>query len=54
VTSNPAGGADGGAGTAALSRLITGLTIGQAYDFSVVATNGVGTGPAAVSNSVTP
>jgi hypothetical protein len=32
----------------------TGLTNGHSYSFSVVATNGVGPGPAAVSNAVTP
>jgi hypothetical protein len=38
----------------ARSIIITGLNSGQAYTFSITARNGVGTGPAATTNSVTP
>ncbi len=55
VTSSPAGGVDSNAGTTALSHVITGLTNGTAYTFTVTATNADGTGPvSSASNSVTP
>jgi hypothetical protein len=55
VTSIPAGGVDGAAGTTALTRTITGLTNGTAYTFTATATNAVDTSAASpASNSVTP
>ena len=36
------------------TRIVTGLTSGASYVFRVVATNARGSGPAAVSNAVTP
>jgi len=55
VTSIPAGGVDSNAGTTALSHVITGLTNGTSYTFTVMATNSVGSSAAsAASNAVTP
>jgi len=55
VTSNNGDGTDADAGTALTTHVVTGLTNGTAYTFTVSATNADGTGPASSpSNSVTP
>lgn len=55
VASDPAGGTDSNAGSTALSHVVTGLTSGTAYTFTVIATTSVGPSPASPqSNSVTP
>ena len=56
VISNPAGGVDSNAGGVGLSHIVTGLTNGISYTFTVSATNAAGTGPASIvqSNAVTP
>lgn len=55
VTTLPYGGVDQQAGSAELTHVITGLTNGRTYSFTVTANNAAGAGSAsAVSNSVTP
>ncbi len=54
VTSNPAGGTDSSGGTLGQSHIVTGLTNGTAYTFTVTATNSVGSTASASSVSVTP
>ena len=54
VTSNPAGGVDSNAGSTGLSHVITGLTNGTSYTFTVSASNLTGNTVSAASNSVTP
>jgi hypothetical protein len=55
VTSIPAGGTDSNAGSTSLSHVITGLTNGTSYTFTVKATNVAGSSTASSSsNAVTP
>lgn len=55
VTSSPSGGVDSNAGTTSLSHLITGLTNGTHYTFTVIANNLVGASAASLpSNDVLP
>ena len=55
VTSIPAGGTDSNDGSTSLSHVITGLTNGTSYTFTVTATNSAGTGSASTASSaVTP
>ncbi|MCA2998606.1 MAG: choice-of-anchor D domain-containing protein [Rhodocyclaceae bacterium] len=55
VVSNPPGGFDSNGGSSSDSgHVVTGLTNGTAYTFTVVANNGVGSATSAASNAVTP
>ncbi|WP_168205985.1 S-layer family protein [Geobacter sp. FeAm09] len=56
VTSSPAGGVDSNAGSPATTHIVTGLTNGTSYFFTVTATNGLLTSVASTSSSssVTP
>lgn len=55
VTSNPVGGVDSNAGGSSTSHIITGLTNGTGYTFTVKASNSAGPSPASTaSNAVTP
>jgi hypothetical protein len=55
VKSLPSGGTDSNAGSTSLTHVVTGLTNGTVYIFTVSATNSFGTGAASVSsNSVLP
>jgi N-acetylneuraminic acid mutarotase len=55
ATSFPAGGVDSNAGSTSLNHIVTGLTNGVAYTFTVKGHNDFGDGPSSdLSNSVTP
>jgi RHS repeat-associated protein len=55
VISSPAGGVDSNAGTTSLNHVITGLTNGKSYTFTVKASNAAGTSAASTaSNRVVP
>ncbi|MCA3021819.1 MAG: putative Ig domain-containing protein, partial [Rhodocyclaceae bacterium] len=54
VVSNPPGGFDSNGGSGSDTHVVTGLTNGTAYTFTVVADNGVGSTTSAASNAVTP